>query len=243
MSNILLIGKDLPDGNAFAEALAGSENTVFTSAKSENEGVNFESEKIFATKWNKSSAISAHSLLINAETKLGQINHVVFYFDTTYFVTKFELDKTEEVSVAIDTMVNPFLYASGELIKRADQKKEKLTVSFLVKNYPSKCEVTLNSSKNPGILPASIIVSTAEAAFTSLAENFASYVKDRDYLSVILGKCNSANELYKSEKNLAQWLNDAYVSVNTAKVKQNGKHACTWNKAGAKISTGFSLFK
>lgn len=242
MSNILLISKDLPDGIEFAESLAGTDNIVFSSANSMNEVTGFEAERIFAATWNKSSAISAHSFLINAETKLESIDHVIFYFDTSYFCSKFELDKTEEISSAVDTMMNCYFYAAGELIKRIDQKKENITVSFLVKNYPSKNEIAVNS-KVGNILPASLIVSAAEAAFTSLAENFAAFTSGREYLYVILGKCAFNNELYKNEQGLASWVNDAYTTVKNLKNKQSVKHACSWNKAGAKIQTGFSLFK
>lgn len=243
MSNILLIGKDLPDGIDFAESLAGTDNTIFTSAKSVSDVNSFESERIYACIWNRSSAVSAHSLMINAETKLENFDHVIFYFDTTYYCSKFELDKTEEISAAVDTMMNSYFNAAGELIKRADQKKEKLTVSFLIRTYPSKNEIALSGSKTSGMVPASIIVSTAEAAFTALAENFATYVADRDYLSVILAKCTYTNELYKNERAIASWLKEAYSTVTNSKNKQSIKNACNWNKAGGKISIGFSLFK
>ena len=47
MSNTLFIGKDLPDGLEFAEALADSGRSVFGIAKSEADAAKFESEKIF----------------------------------------------------------------------------------------------------------------------------------------------------------------------------------------------------
>jgi len=242
MSKIVLIGKDLPDGIDFAEALASSENTIFTTAKTAADTTSFESENIFATLWNKSSAISAHSMLINAETKLDEVNHVVIYFDSDYFCTKFELDKTEEISAAVDLMMNSYFYACSELLKRIDQKKEDIVVTFLLKEYPSKSEVLLNSSKTGNILPASSIVSAAEATFFSLAQNFATYVSEREYLSVILGRCSYGNELYKSERQIAQWVNEAYTTITSQKNHQNVKNACNWNKVGSKLQTGFSLF-
>lgn len=243
MSKTLVIGKDLPDCLDFAEVLAKTERTIFTVAKSDAEVPNFEAENIFATTWNKSSAISAHSLLIKAETKFNTIDEVVFYFDTSYFCTKFELDRTEDISAAVDAMINPFLYMTNELLHRADQRKEKLIVSFLVKEYPSKNVVVNNSSKMPNVLPAAAIVSAAEAAFISIAENFATYVNDREYLSVLLAKCAFNNELYKNEKGIASWLAESLEVITKMKNKQSVKHATNWNKVGSKVQTGFTLFK
>lgn len=240
MANTLLIGKDLPDCLDFTEALAVTGRTVFCAGKADS---NFETENIYSSLWNKSSAISAHSFLIQAETKLDTINEVIFYFDTNYFCQQFELDKTEEIAAAVDTMINGYLYTINELIKRADQRKEPMIVSFLVKEYPSKFEVTTNSSKNPNTLPAASIVSAAEAAFISLAQNFVSNMVDRDYLSVILAKCQPANELYKNERGIASWAAEAFDTVRGLKNRISVKAASNWNKIGSKVQTGFSLFK
>ena len=241
MSNTFLIGKDLPDALGFAEAVADSGRLVFGIAKNDSEAAKFESEKIFATTWNKSSAVSAHSVIIQAETKLENLDEVVFYFDASSFCAQFELDRTEDISNGIDTMVSGFIYASNELLKRIDQRKEKITVAFLIKQYPSKYEMI--ATKTAGIVPANTVVSAAQAAFCAMAENFSTNVADRDYLSVLLAKCEYANELYKNEDGIADWLVHALDSVKLMKNPQTVKQAGTWNKVGGKVSTGFSLFK
>ena len=141
MSNMLFIGKDLPESLGFAEVLADSGRKVFGTAKSEADATKFESENIFATTWNKSSAVSSHSVIIRAETKLENLDEAVFYFDASHFCTQFELDRTEDISNGIDTMISGFVYAATELLKRIDQRKEKISVLFLVKEYPSKYEM------------------------------------------------------------------------------------------------------
>ena len=241
MSNTLFLGKDLPDGLGFAEVLADSGRSVFGIAKSEADAAKFDSEKIYATTWNKSSAVSAHSVIIRAETRLETFDEVVFYFDAANFCTQFEIDRTEDISNAVDTMLNGYLFATNELLKRLDQRKELVSVVFLVKEYPSKYE--LISSKAAGIVPASTIVSAAQAAFCALAESFSTNVADRDYLSVILAKCAYSNELYKNEDAIAEWTISAFNTVKTMKNPQTVKQATTWNKVGSKLSTGFSLFK
>ena len=240
MSNIVIIGKDLPDNLEFAEDFASKGKTVFVTSKTESENANFESENIFATTRNKASAISAHSLIIKAETKLTNIEEVLFYFDANYFASKFELDKSEEIAPSVDSMINSYLYVSSELLKRVDQLKEKIVVSFLIKEYPSKCEAL--SSKVPISSPANTVVSAAQAAFISIAESFATNITDRPYLSVFLAKCAFANELYKNEKAIASWMNESSEAIKALKKPMNIKQATTWNKVGGKIATGFSLF-
>ena len=241
MANTLFIGKDLPDGLAFAEALADSGRSVFTVAKSEADAAKFDSEKIYASTWNKSSAVSAHSVIIKAETKLESLDEVVFYFDASNFCTQFELDRTEDLSSGIDTMISGFVFSVTELLKRIDQRKEKISVLFLVKEYPSKYEMI--SSKTAGIVPASALVSAAQAAFTALAENFSANVAERDFLSVILAKCAYSNDFYKNEDGIADWVVSAFDSVRQMKNPQTVKQATSWNKVGGKVSTGFALFK
>ena len=241
MSNTLLIGKDLPDSLAFAEVLADSGRSVFGTTKTDADAAKFESEKIYATTWNKSSAVSAHSVIIRAETKLESFDEVVFYFDASNFCSQFELDRTEDLSNGIDSMVSSFLFATTELLKRIDQRKEKLTVLFLLREYPSKYDML--ATKTAGIVPASTVVSAAQAAFCALAENFSTNVAERDYLSVVLAKCGFTNELYKNEDAIADWVTNALNTVKTMKNQQTAKQAGTWNKVGGKISTGFALFK
>lgn len=241
MSNTLLIGKDLPDGLGFAEVLADSGRSVFVTAKTEADASKFESEKIYATTWNKSSAVSAHSVIIQAETKLEDLDEVIFYFDASNFCSQFELDRTEDISNGIDTMISGFIFSANELLKRIDQKKEKISVAFLLKEYPSKYEMI--SSKTAGIVPASTVVSAAQAAFCAIAESFSTNVGDRDYLSVILAKCNFSNELYKNEDGIADWTVSALNSVKAMKNPQSAKQAGVWNKVGGKVSTGFAIFR
>ncbi len=231
----------MPDGLAFAEALADSGRSVFGIAKSEADAAKFDSERIYAATWNKSSAVSSHSIIIQAETKLEALDEVVFYFDAANFCTQFELDRTEDISNGIDTMISGFIFAATELLKRIDQRKEKITVLFLQKEYPSKYDML--ASKTAGLVPASTVVAAGQAAFSALAESFSTNVADREYLSVVLAKCAYSNELYKNEDGIADWVVNALNTINTMKNSQTAKQAGVWNKVGAKVATGFALFR
>ena len=240
MSNIVIIGKDLPDNLELAESFAAKNKTVFVTSKTEAETSNFESEHIFATTWNKASSISAHSLILQAETKLTNIDEVLFYFDASTYATKFETDKSEEIAPGVDTMINSYIYTASELLKRIDQRKDKIVVSFVIKEYPTKYDTIL--SRTTGIVPANTIVSIAQASFIALAESFSTAVADRNFLTVLLGKCAYNNELYKNDKLIADWINDSVESLKKLKNPQTPKQATTWNKVGGKVSSGFSFF-
>ena len=242
MSDILIIGKDLPVGLDFAEAFVATRK-VFCVARDESEVSNFEAEGIVAATWNRASAISSRSLIIKAETKLEQLDEFVLFFDSYWFSTKFELDRTEDVSVAVETMITSFQYFVNELMLRLEQRKDPVTVAFVAKTYPSKAELVHSGNKNINLHPTSNIVNAAQQAFISLAENFATLVRDRQYLSVLLAKCDQTNELFNSDKQLGSWVKESIKAIEGFKSHQSVKQACTWVKAGGKISNGFTLFK
>ena len=185
MSDILLAGKDLPDCLEFAEGLLNS-NKVFTCAKKDLDLSPFESEGIYSCQWNRSSAISSRSFIIKAETTMQELDQYVIYFDSMFFASKFELDKTENVSVALDTMFASYQFFVNELLLRLEQKKDPAVVSFVLRSYPSKFETLHSSNKSVNLVPSSNIVNAAQCAFVSLAENISTLVADKPYMSVVL---------------------------------------------------------
>ena len=243
MSELLLIGKELPDCLDFAESLTKNGRKVFTTSKDENKIADFEAENIFSASWNKASAISSRALLIKAETKLPDTNEYIIYFDSQNYAQKFDSDRAENISMAVDSMINSYQLFLSELLFRLDQKKENAIITFLVKTYPSKYEVAHFGSKNVNMHPSSNIVNAAQQAFISLAENISTLVGERPYLSVLLAKCEPSNELFSSEKALAEWTAQGMDTIKNMKNHQTAKQAETWVKAGAKVPTGFSLFK
>lgn len=242
MSDILLAGKDLPDCLEFVEGLLNS-NKVFTCAKKDLDLSPFESEGIYSCQWNRSSAISSRSFIIKAETTMQELDQYVIYFDSMFFASKFELDKTENVSVALDTMFASYQFFVNELLLRLEQKKDPAVVSFVLRSYPSKFETLHSSNKSVNLVPSSNIVNAAQCAFVSLAENISTLVADKPYMSVVLVNCEPANEMYNDEKALGTWVSQTMDSVRKQKSHQSVKQASTWLKPGTKVSTGFSFFR
>ena len=182
----------------------------------------------------KSSAISARNFIIKAETTLPDLSEYVVFFDSQYYASKFELDRTESVSLAVDAMFANYQLLVNEILLRLEQRKDPVVVSFLVKTYPSRFE-TLHSSGKTSLVPSSNIVNAAQSAFISLAENVSTLVADKTYMSVLLAKCDNDHEL-------GEWMGKALDAVSSSKSKQSAKQASQWVRAGSKVS-GFSLFK
>lgn len=243
MSDILIAGRELQDSIDLTGSIAGTARKIMISGKPEADPAAFETSGIYSCNWNRASAISARSFLLQGETKLQELNEYVLIFDSRFYASKFELDRTENVSAAIDTMVSSYQFMVDELTLRLEQRKDPVTVMFLVKTYPSKSEFLHSGSRNASIVPASNVVSSAQAAFINLAENFATYVNDKSYLSVVLAKCEPSNEAYDDESKLGNWIAQTMDSFAASKSRQSVKQACTWQKAGSKVSSGFSLFK
>ena len=227
MAKFLLIGKDIPENYDFAKGILGSNNDVFCAESEADTQPDDYNDRIFTTSWNKSSAISTHSFLIKAETKFDQIENVIFYFDADFLSTKFIDKHSDKIATAVDTMITPFLYMTDELLKRADQKKNRLCVSFIVKDHKNE--------QNSGI------VKIALAAFCQLAENFAQNVAEREYLRVCLAKSSAVTETVANEQQLGEWTAKSMIELSDK--KQTVKNASSWNKAGAKVGSSFPFFK
>ena len=243
MSNVLFVGKDLPDSLDFAETLAKNNRKVFTTEKLNSETTNFESANIFKAAWNRSSAISSRALIINAEAKIPPVNEFIVYFDSYYYASKFNQDRPEEISLAIDTMITSYQLFINELLFRLEQKKDDAIITFLVRTEPSKADILKNAKKTPNQRGTSNVVNAAQSAFISFAENIATLVNDKAYLSVLLAQCNAQNELYDDEKKLAEWVCQSMDAINGQKNHQSVKQALSWVKAGGKVTGGFPFFK
>ena len=86
--NLLIAGKDLPDSAELANAMMLSGYNVVAASgmeKTAHPAYNFTD-----IAWNKSSAISSRSLVIQAEMAVGFIDNAILYFDTPQFASRFK---------------------------------------------------------------------------------------------------------------------------------------------------------
>lgn len=236
--NIVIAGKDVPSCTDFAEKLLLSGCNVVVATSSETKDSRLSSE-IKTAAWNKSSAISARSVIIQAETFHNFTDDAILYFDAPQFAAQFGALAADVCAPASDAMILGFQYMTLELLNRTEQHKSKSRIIFVLKTHPTAVEAG-RSAKRFLSAPANAIVAAAEAAFATFAENIAAHVAESQYSSVLLVTGDSQNETMQKDSVLAEWLN-GYIDVLDS--KKDGQKSIAWIKAGAKAPAGFSLFR
>lgn len=240
MSNLLVVGGNgSPD---FAQKFLDSGYNVicapgFDLSAESNEHDN----TIKFLKWNRPSPISSRTLLIQAQTMLNTIDNVVVFFDAPFYNTLFDDVSIEEASKSTDALILGYEYFVLEFVNRITQKQSHSRIIFLLRKYPSLCDVDHSSNlKKQQIIPSPLFVSTAASAFESFAENIATFLLNNKFLSTLLVSCELGNEIAKSDTSLASWLIDYTRALDE---KSDTTKSTFWCKAGSRASSGFSLFK
>ena len=238
MANILIVGKELPESENLIKSFELKGHKIFTTASSE---FILDNDNIFSFTWNKASSISAKTLLIQAEAKLVQIDRVLIIFDAPNYSTKFESDRLEDCTPAVENMVSGYLYFCQTLLTRLSQKQNKVTVGFYLKTASTKS--TLAQSKNITQTPCANTVALAQGAFEALAQNMAVSLYQLPTVSVFLSISELSNSLYSDDRETGAWLSDYFDSISALKTKQSAKSACTWVKVGGHGPSSFPFFK
>lgn len=242
-NNALIIGKSLPDIAEFADAmtLAGFKLSV-TGLPEEKEALT--SQETAVITWNKSSAISARSAVIQAETAHGYTSNTVFYFDSAYFSRAYPSFTTDSCPKILDELTAGFQYLALEAYNRIEQHKKNSRLIFILKNSPSQKDIlALPALKDEFPSPLSPLVAAAEASFTAFAENIAALAVQTEFVQPLLIVVERQNETMSQDSALAAWLSEYLTALDSFKSKQNARALCTWIKAGARMPGSFSLFR
>lgn len=241
--NILIAGKDLPSSADFAESFALSGYNVVIAGKIEDSN-NISPSGVVVAPWNKTSAVSARSLVIHAETISGSLDNTVLYFDAPQFAAQFNSFTIDECPKAMDIMISGFQYLALEAITRIEQRRNNGKLIFMLKTHPTMMDVIQSATlRNSTSAPANPFVAAAEAAFATFAENVVAYVQNKENISVLLVTGDCQNETMQKDKNLASWLASYIDAYDSLKTKPSTKNSATWIKAGSKTPGSFSLFK
>ena len=238
--NLLIIGKDSASVSDFAEAMTFGDFNVATADDTQKRTTSAAS--VNSVLWNKGSAVSARSLIIQAETAIGYIDDYVFYFDSPLYASEFSDFSADNCQKAADEMVTSFQYAAFEAITRIEQKKSPARLIFILKTHPSAKDNLLSSGKNISTNPANPLVAAAEAAFANFAENLAAFKNNQENLSVLLITGDAQNETMQKNSTMANWLSNYIKTLDTKKSKLSPKSTLTWIKAGSKAPGSFQLF-
>ena len=238
--NILIAGKDIPFCSDFAQQLLLSGCNVVAAGKTDSPESSVPSE-VKAVSWNKSSAISARSVIIQAETLHNFADDAILYFDAPQFVAQFGSLTSDSCAPAADAMILGYQYLTIELLNRIEQHKAKSRIIFLLKTCPTTAETSRSASlKKTVSSPANAIVAAAEASFATFAENIAATTEESQYASVLLVTGDSQNETMQNDRTLAKWL---FGYIDALDAKKDAQKSSSWIKAGAKAPAGFALFR
>lgn len=251
---ILIAGKEIPDGIDLADgALMTGRNVVATVSDKSQTKQAADGETVTAL-WNKTSPVSARTLVLECENYFKRLDEAVLIFDEAYFAQKFEGMSLENCSQVVDEMILSYQYLTLEILSRFekrfqyeyvnDENTKPAKLVFAVKTIPTEADVVKNPAmRNTSSAVAGPFISAALNAFAAFAENIAAMFGGRDYVSVILVKGDAQVELCKSDRSFASWLCSYMDEVDGLKHKLNAKQCTSWVKVGTKSPSSFAFFK
>lgn len=251
---ILIAGKEIPDGIDFADgALMSARNVVATVADKAKTKQAADGETVIVL-WNKTSPVSARTLVLECENHFKRLDEAVLVFDEAYFAQKFEALSLENCSQVVDEMILSYQYLTLEILSRFEKRFQYEYVNdenikpaklvFAVKTIPTEADVVKNAAmRNVSSVVAGPFISAALNAFAAFAENIAAMYGGRDYVNVVLVKGDAQMEVCKSDRSFASWLCSYMDEVDNLKHKLNAKQCASWVKAGTKSPSSFAFFK
>lgn len=239
---VLIAGKEYPAGSSLASAAVNyNRKVVITSpfgAEENPEAV--PATEITTVAWNKSSSVSARSIVLQAENAFQQVDEAVLVFDTAWLSPNFNSMTPELCSRAIDTMITSYFYLSMELVNRFI-KQGGGTLVFMLKSAPVLAD-TVNTGTvrdDNSSIPAGILPASAQATFKALAESTAAKYAEKEGLKFFL--VNAEYEVPDSQ--FAGWMFEYIDAVSVSRPKQDARHACQWIKIGSKPPASFPFFR
>ena len=239
---VLFAGKEYPAGSALASAAVNHNRNVVITVPAMVDEIkdSLETAGTTAATWNKSSSVSARSVILHAENAYQHVDEAILNFDTSWFAPNFK-DMTPEIcSKAIDSMISSYLYLTMEVISRFS-KTEGGTIVFMLKTAPGHADMVNSTSikSENSNFPVGILPSTAESAFKALAESIAAKYAEKNGIKVFLVKADHDTP----DSHFAGWMFEYLDAIYVAKAKNDPRHAIQWVKVGSKPQIGFSLFR
>lgn len=246
---ILIAGKDYPDGRDLASAVVlRGDTAVITTNPVSAELITDDSS--VPVVWNRTSVLSARSLVLSCLNQKGRLDEAVLVFDEEYYAPKYGNPGATENTRALDELILGYQYLTSELLLRFDQRKlagldsKPGKIVFLYRSNFSEADAIHNPALRSSAKTLSkALVSAAGAAFKAFAQNIAaSGAETNDFIPVLV-ECNSDNETAKTDGSLMSWLCDYLDQIDQLKKGLSAKQKISWVKAGTKSPGGFNLFK
>jgi hypothetical protein len=218
--NIILAGKEYSKNSDLEKIAQTLELNPFVTTQFFEEA----NTKIISTNttWNRSSPISAHSVIINAENYFGQIDGAVLFFDSLAYDKIFVHNTLDEFTRATDELILGYNYLTLELLRRFSEHKQG-KLFFVLQSQETQADALKNPSKQQ--MPQQslgLVTSMAQSAFKSFAENVAAFnfnpngnfvylleasseISEEEIISWIATKMNEDLPVYKNPKNAVIW--------------------------------------
>ncbi len=245
---ILIAGKNIPDGSDFASSFSVKGRTVITISSPDEQKETISENGYTAVPWNRASALSARSLLLNCLNVSNHLDELVLYFDESQAAMDFNRASATETARIIDELVVGYQYLVAEVAARFEQKKirnEEISMGkivFVYKVNPSESDAAANPNVRASATLSSPQIAAAAAAFKAFAENTAALYTESDCIFPVLIICDSSMEVSRRDGTLANWLADYMDSIDDLKKRPSAKQFVSWIKAGTKKAGGFGLF-
>lgn len=222
--SVLFAGKEYPDGRDFALAATSHNRTalITVSEMPANLDEGRISDDLYPVLWNRSTSLSARSLLLQAENICGTLQEAVVIFDTSWYSATFPDMSPELCSRAVDAMVASYTYLVTELLSRF-KRKEGGTLVFVIKK---------SHVGEPGGFskPVSVLAGMAEGAFKGLGESIATMHGQDSALRIALVTADFGT----ADSHFANWLFEVLDAPNSVVGRVDLKKGPQWFKMGAK---------
>ena len=242
---ILIAGKDYPDGSDFSSTAVLKGDLAVITANADSKDLSTEDGSVLYP-WNRASALSSRSLVLNCVNKTGKIDEAYIIFDEEFYASKYSGIKSSEIAKCVDELILGYQYLVSELISRFSEQKASgfSKIIFIYKENIAEANVILNSNNKINKNSVSnVLVSAAGSAFKSFAQNIVAKIVNEENILPILIDCENDNVIYRKDSELASWLYSFVAQIETQKKPLTAKQKVSWIKAGVKSSGGFGLFK
>lgn len=248
---VLIAGKDMPSGSKFADgmALSGRKITITGPEAQQDEDDDSSTVKqinvasgIAVCEWHRTSAVSARTLVLNAETAFDKVDEAVLFFDEEWYASFESPLSTEECLRVCDELIFSYQCLALEILARYEKKNSSGTPGFLIfllKDTPSVADAMRTPAVRNGVSAiASAAIASAAASFAAFAENIAVQYGNQSYVNVLLVRGNRNMDVVASDVELGKWLGTYLQTLEDTAVEFSAKKSVTWVKPGTKVSSG-----
>ncbi len=235
---LLIAGKELPQGDDFAAgAMAHNRSVLITCSSGTPETSTTGANPV---SWNRSSPISARSVIISCMNQTNSFDEAVLVFDEGMFASQFEEVSASDITRVLEELVAGYQYLSSEVIakfKHNNIGREQVHVGKLAFVWISaRSRSTVNVHLSP-------LVSAASAAFRAFAEATAASLCNVEEILPVLVNVDSDNDASRRDSTVMSWLCEYMDSLDQLKKRPSQKYFETWIKPGTKGTGGFGLFR